>query len=69
MALLRRHDAVPDPELLGIDRPHRGPRTVETTAPAQRQRAARREARSPEATDWFGLAPTAPESAGRGLAL
>lgn len=69
VALLRRHDAVPDPELLGIDRPDPGPRTAESAAPAQRQRAARREPRSPEATDWFGLAPTAPESAGRGLTL
>ncbi|WP_454114960.1 hypothetical protein [Microbacterium lacticum] len=68
VALLRRHDALPDPELLGIDRAEAGPRTAESTA-TQRERPTRREARSPEATDWFGLAPTAPESAGRGLAL
>ncbi|QPE05470.1 hypothetical protein IT882_05440 [Microbacterium schleiferi] len=59
VSLLREYDAVPDPELLGIDTP----------APAAR-RAERRAASAsqPETTDWYARAPRT-ASPGRGVAL
>jgi hypothetical protein len=67
VALLREHDALPDPVLLGIDRP---PESAPATA---RERAVNRESarqggRAGAETDWFARSP-ASSVHGRGVAL
>lgn len=66
VALLREHDALPDPALLGIDTPCvTGPTPTENGAV---ERSPARHRHTQAATEWFSRPPTS-SGHGRGLAL
>ncbi|CAM2990342.1 hypothetical protein [Skermania piniformis] len=66
IALLREHDALPDPVLLSIETP--APSAASAQAPAAERETARRVGRAGAETDWFARPPVSP-SHGRGLVL
>jgi len=66
VALLREHDALPDPVLLGIDTPRPSPAPGQK--PAAERETARQGSRADADTDWFAR-PAASPSRGRGLVL
>ena len=74
VSLLRKHDTVPDPALLGIDTPASAPasesrREAERAAHKSTRAVGPAVSRGRDGADWFTRRPGAASAHGRGLAL